>query len=636
MTAIRTRLSWPARTPVATIAVVLVLLLLAVAVLGPIFAESAATTINVRQSFKGPSAEHWLGTDNLGRDVLARIIVGTRSTLLLALLATCVGGALGIALGASAAVLPPRAGRLLSSTIAILVAFPPLLLAIFFSVIFGLGAKGAVLAVGAAYLPGFARFTETLARSVVQREYVEAARLLAVGRLRIVRSHVLPNIAEPVALYFTIHIGSAILALASLSFIGFGVQAPSYDWGSLLAVAIPKIYLTPAAALGPVIAIVLAGLAFNLVGEAYAARDRDRKVRVRRPRRRAERQEQDDTDRVEPVLEVSDLTVQVPVGGRQAPAVRGISFSVAPGEIVGVVGESGSGKSLSVLAAADMLINPVIATAGVHRFLGTDLRPGAADRGTRDKVLGAGLALVYQDPNGTFNPALRLHGQVTEGARTHLGLSARQATDRATGLLGRVALRGGAGLLRRYQHQFSGGMKQRLALATGLMCRPRLLIADEPTSALDVTVQAQILTLLREVREDGSTAVLMVSHDLAVIAELCDRVLVMYAGIIVEQGGIDVITARPAHPYTRALLRSSLDMRTPLDLALPVLDGTVPGPADPTPGCRFAARCPSADDRCRTTAPDPAELDPGHRVACWHPVPAPPVPADREALAWKA
>lgn len=610
----------PAALTVAAISCVTLLIICAV--VGPVLFRHAATTINVRAAMQGSSMAHLLGTDSLGRDMLARVMVASRLTLLMAVLATFIGGLLGIVVGLCTAAAPARVGRLISSLIAILVAFPPILLAIFFSVVFGVGSRGAVLAVSAAFLPGFARITETLARSVAHREYVEAARLLAVKRNTIARRHILPNLAEPMIVYVTIQIGVAILALASLSFLGFGVQAPSYDWGKLLADQLPNIYLTPITSLGPAAAIVIAGLTFNLLGEVGASRARwsRRFGRVELKSGSARRQmvHNPPDGMSDDLLRVIRLNVCVPGPDGPAAAVRDVSFTIPRGEILGIVGESGSGKSLTALAAAGMLEPPV--TFSVDRLeignqeLGGSTRLTAAQR----RFLGTTLALVYQDPGSTLNPALRLGHQLSESGKLHMGLTRQQAVERSLAMLKKVALPGGRRLLRQYQHELSGGMKQRVSIAMGLVTEPELLLADEPTTALDVTVQAQVLQLLRRIRDENRTAILLISHDIAVVSQICDRAVVMYAGHIVEEGSVEFLRNNAAHPYTLGLLRSTLDLATDLGSPIPVIPGRVPAPSDNAPGCRFAPRCAFADHQCRQAVPQLVPIGAQHSVACWH------------------
>ncbi|MBO0770424.1 MAG: ABC transporter permease, partial [Actinobacteria bacterium] len=259
------------RTPTGGSAAVLVALLVAIAIVAPLVLGGRATHIDVSAARHGISARHWLGTDGLGRDILARVLVATRLSLLLAVAATLVSGVIGVVLGALPAVTGRTLGRLLAALVNLLVAFPGLLLALFLVVVFGVGERGAVLAIGLAGAPGFARFTQTLAASVAGADYVAAARILGIRRPRILARHVLPNIAEPLVIVLTISVGAALVSFAGLSFLGFGVQPPSYDWGQLLNDGLSSIFTSPAPALAPGVAVVLAGVAFSLLGETAAA-----------------------------------------------------------------------------------------------------------------------------------------------------------------------------------------------------------------------------------------------------------------------------------------------------------------------------------------------------------------------------
>ena len=243
---------------------------LGLAIVGPILWGEQAEAVDTSRMLVGPSPEHWAGTDNLGRDLVARVLVATRLSVILALAATVVAVGVGLALGTAPMLVGHRAGRFIVSAVNIAVAFPGLLLALFFAVIFGVGAVGAVLAIGLAGAPAFARLCQTLVASVGDRDYVTAARIAGVSRVRLVRRHVLPNIAEPLVVNATIGAGGALLAFAGLSFLGLGVQAPAYDWGRLLQEGLTGIYVQPVGALAPGLAIVIAGLAFNLFGEAIA------------------------------------------------------------------------------------------------------------------------------------------------------------------------------------------------------------------------------------------------------------------------------------------------------------------------------------------------------------------------------
>ncbi|MEV0971197.1 dipeptide/oligopeptide/nickel ABC transporter permease/ATP-binding protein [Microtetraspora glauca] len=600
------------RSPAGIAGTLLVTLMVILAIVGPPIWGAEAERIDSTAILQGVSAAHPLGTDNLGRDILARVLVAGRLSLALALLATLIGAGAGVVLGALPSVLPRRAARLVTGTVNALVAFPGLLLAMFTAVIAGLGARGAVLGIGAAVAPGFARLTQTLAASVAGADYVSAARMLGVSRWRVMSRHVLPNIAEPLILNLTQALGGALLGLAGMSFLGLGVQPPSFDWGRLLFDGFSRIYATPAVALGPAAAVALAGIGFNLLGDVLARAA----ARGSAPEAKATGRAVPDTGGIgEPdpdaVLEVRDLTVTFPGG---VTPVRGLSLTVAPGEIVGLVGESGSGKSLTASAIGGLVPYPGEVSAGRLRLCGADL--GELPETERRRLLGTSLAMVFQDPMASLNPALRVGGQLAEVAIVHQGASRTEAGNRAVDRLEHVRVPEPGRRARQHPHELSGGMRQRAVIAMGLMGEPRLIIADEPTTALDVTVQREILRLLRQVTDETGAATLFISHDIAVVGELCHRVVVMYAGRVVEELPVEELVSGAAHPYTRALVASLPDMETDRSLPLASIPGRQPSPAEVGGGCAFAARCELATARC-------AELPPlisygtAHRVACW-------------------
>ncbi|MFI6503248.1 dipeptide/oligopeptide/nickel ABC transporter permease/ATP-binding protein [Nonomuraea typhae] len=597
------------RTPSAVVSAVLVTLMVVLAIIGPPIWGAAAEKIDAGAILQGASAAHPLGTDNLGRDLLARVLVAGRYSLVLALAATLIGAAIGVVLGALPSVLPRRGARLVTGTVNALVAFPGLLLAMFTAVVSGMGARGAVLGIGVAIAPGFARLTQTLAASVARADYVLAARMLGLPRHLVLSRHVLPNIAEPLLLNLTQALGGALLGLAGMSFLGLGVQPPDFDWGRLLFDGFGRIYVTPEVAIGPVVAIALAGIGFNLLGDTLARRA----ARTAVPAGRAEPEPPPAADAAgvadpEAVLEVRELTVAFPGG---VTPVRGLSLTVRPGEIVGIVGESGSGKSLTAAAIGGLVPYPGVVTHAALRLSGRDLA------GLSQKELGTGLAMVFQDPMASLNPALRVGGQLAEVATVHQGATRAEGLRRAVDRLGHVHLPEPEKQARRHPHELSGGMRQRAVIAMGLMGDPQLIIADEPTTALDVTVQRQILRLLREVVEESGAAALFISHDIAVVGELCDRVVVMYAGRVVEELPVSSLAGGAAHPYTRALVDSLPDMETDRSLPLASIPGTQPAPALVGEGCAFAGRCALATPRCAAELPPVVEYGKAHLVACW-------------------
>ena len=621
------------RTPVGVAAVLLMGCLLTMAVLGPIVWGAAAVKVDTSNMLAGPSPEHWAGTDNLGRDILARVLVATRLSVVLALAATLVAVGVGLALGCGPMLTGRRVGGLITGSVNIAVAFPGLLLALFFAVIFGVGATGAVLAIGLAGAPSFGRLCHTLIASVGSRDFITAARIAGVSRGRLLTRHVLPNIGEPLVVNATIGAGAALLAFAGLSFLGLGVQSPAYDWGRLLQDGLSGIYLQPVGALAPGLAIVVAGLAFNLFGETIAKGFGISTVeRATVPSTGSaaavdqmapvdgtaglDGAEEPASGQVGPVLDVVGLTVTFPTEGAPVRPVRGVSLRIGPGEAVGVVGESGSGKSLTALAIARLIEEPGTVTAARLRFLGTDLLRGT--EGQNRHLLGTSLSMVFQDPGTSFNPTRRIGGQLAEVGRYHLGMSRSEAHDRAIDRLRAVHVPAPARRAGQYPHELSGGLRQRAMIGMGLMGSPALIIADEPTTALDVTIQKQVLQLLQTIRETTGVAILLISHDVAVVRQVCDRVLVMYAGRIVEDLPAADLATAARHPYTRALVAAVPDMDSDLDRPLAVIPGRPVEPSGVPPGCAYAARCPLADQHCLDEDPVLVADAAGRRVACWH------------------
>jgi oligopeptide/dipeptide ABC transporter ATP-binding protein len=316
----------------------------------------------------------------------------------------------------------------------------------------------------------------------------------------------------------------------------------------------------------------------------------------------------------EPLLSVEGLRVAFGPPEREQVAVDGVCFTLAPGEVVGIVGESGSGKSLTALSILKLVPNPPgRIAAGRIVFRGQDLVP-LGER-AMNAIRGRDIAMIFQEPMTALNPVFTIGEQIAETLRVHEGIDRAAARRRAQELLARVGISNPAQRLDQYPHELSGGMRQRVMIAMALACRPQVLIADEPTTALDVTIQAQILALLRDLQRELGMAVVLITHDLGVIAQVVDRVVVMYAGRIVEEGPVAAVFGRPSHPYTRLLLESipSLDHEQE---RLPSIPGMVPGLSQLPSGCRFHPRCPLARPACAERTPPPIALGEGHRAAC--------------------
>jgi len=328
------------------------------------------------------------------------------------------------------------------------------------------------------------------------------------------------------------------------------------------------------------------------------------------------------------LLELRNLTVEFPASPRALTAVRDISFGVSRGEVLGLVGESGSGKSVTSLSIM-RLLPPQTRVSG-EILLTTDDRPQnllALDSEPMRLLRGSRISMIFQETMTALNPVMRVGEQIAEAVRAHANVSKKESWDRAVEALKEVAIDDPAGRARNYPHQLSGGMRQRVMIAMAMVNRPEMLIADEPTTALDVTIQAQILDLLAEIREKFGLTMLFISHDLAVVSQVADRVAVMYAGNLVELGPRAEIFRSPAHPYTRGLLEAAPTLSTARNRPLHTIEGTVPPLQTLPSGCPFEPRCDLRVSECRNQLPKLAEISPGHWARCpiMNPVANPPV-----------
>ena len=319
----------------------------------------------------------------------------------------------------------------------------------------------------------------------------------------------------------------------------------------------------------------------------------------------------------EPLLTVDDLRVSFATEEGVVQAVEGVSFELAPGEILAVVGESGSGKSVTAMTLMGLTRSPNARFEGTAHYKGTELVHASEDQLRR--VRGAEIAMIFQDPMTSLNPVHKIGSQIIEQVQEHEALPDQQARERAIELLERVGIPRARERVDNYPFEFSGGMRQRVMIALALSCNPSVLIADEPTTALDVTIQAQILHRMRELRDETGAAIILVTHDLGVVADIADRIAVMYSGRIVEEGTLDQIFYDPQHPYTWGLLGSIARVDRPRPERLPAIPGLPPSLADRPQGCHFRPRCPHEFSKCMEVPPLEARVEgqPGHRDRCW-------------------
>ncbi|WP_443065115.1 dipeptide/oligopeptide/nickel ABC transporter permease/ATP-binding protein [Streptomyces sp. NBC_00576] len=579
-----------------------------------------------------PSAEHWMGQDSLGRDIMSRLMYGARWSLAIGLGATALALTVGALIGAIAATSRKAVDETLMRCLDVVMAFPGIALAAVLVAVFGGGITVLICAIAFLFTPPVARVVRANVLDQYGEDYVTAERVIGARTHHIVLRHVAINCAAPVLVFCTVQVAEAIVFEASLSFIGAGVRPPDPSWGSVIADG-KNMVLTGGwwATVFPGLLMLITVLSLNVLSEgvsdawaAPAARD----VEVREEEDHLEAPEPGTGEVLalpgltqaaqrlrtrarpvptgQPILAVENLTIGFAARHAGVDIVDGISFEVHPGEVLGLVGESGCGKSLTALTV--MGLEPKGArVTGQVRFNQRNLL--AEPMRVRRKLLGHEMAMIYQDALSSLNPAMTIRSQLKQVVRR----GGHRTPEELLGLVGLDPDR----TLRSYPHELSGGQRQRVLIAMALSRDPKLIVADEPTTALDVTVQAQIIELLLRLREELDFALILVSHDLALVADVTDRVVVMYGGQIVETGVTADLVGAPSHHYTRGLLGSVLSLESAA-VRMTQIKGTVPSPADFPKGCRFADRCPMAAEACRTTAPDLLGAR-THLAACHHP-----------------
>lgn len=556
--------------PATILALSWVLLLVVVAVFAHHLAPHDPNASNVLKRLQGLSWEHLLGTDDLGRDLLSRGMWGARVALLAVVQAVGPALLVGVPIGLFVAYRGGWWDRIVMRLVEVEQAIPMLLLAFTFIAIFGRGLTNAMLAVSVGFAMSYLRLTRAVVLAERPKAYVQAAEIQGYSTPRILFRHILPNAVGPIAVQTSILAGVAILLEAMLSFLGLGVATGSPSWGAMLDDARRFQIQQPLLSLVPGIAITLTVLAFNLLGDGFRdafnsdllitkrKKKADARATVKPVPAAASAVEAADT-----VLSLSNVSVEFPGhDGAFQKVVDNVSLSIKPGEIYGLVGESGSGKSMTTAAILGQVPRPGRMSEGGILLGGRQL-VGLPEREMR-KIRGRDVGVVFQDPMMALSPVHRIGDQMIEGLVRHEGISRKQALARAAELLDLVGVADAGNRLNDYPHQFSGGMAQRAMIAAALICKPRLLIADEPTTALDATVQKQVLDLLLRLRETLGMSVLFITHDLAVVAQLCDRVGVMKLGEMVEEGTTADLFSAPKHPYTRQLMlaREMLDGST--------------------------------------------------------------------------
>jgi len=612
-------------------AVVLGLILLA-AVLTPILPLKNPDVTATSDRFIRPFTEgHLLGTDHLGRDLLARLLHGTRLSLAVGLAAAVIAATIGSAIGIIAGYFGGRIDNIIMRGVDMLMAFPYILLALAIVAALGPGLMNALIAVAAVNIPFFARNIRGVTVGLAQREFVDAARLSGKRHTSIILTEILPNVLPVIVIAMSTTIGWMILETAGLSFLGLGSQPPQADLGSMLGEARAALITAPHTSIVPGVMIFLIVMSVNLLGDGIrdALDPRLKSGALSRPlaMTRVERKRPIPQDEGKGLLAIEALETEFHVGRRVYRAVGGVSLHVKPGECVGVIGESGSGKSVTALSVMGLVASPPgVITGGAVRYDGEDLL--SASYASMRRKRGRNVAYIFQDPQATLHPLFRVGDQLAEAIQSHERVSESKAKARALDLLQAVRIPNAESRLRDFPHELSGGMRQRVGIAMAMANDPDVIIADEPTTALDVTVQAQILALLDDLRRERGLAIIFITHDFGVVAQLCDRVAVMYAGRIVEEGPTMEVLEAPQHPYTRRLIACVPELgggRRRLE-AIPGLPPVVDRLPD---GCAFADRCDKVGEGCRA-GEIALEGDGQRAVRCLYPENSVESPAKRD------
>lgn len=621
------------RSPAAMLSLIWLVGLILASLTSPLWLRYGPLEQDLSAVLQGPSWEHLLGTDELGRDLLSRIVTAAAPTLLIAVLTPIVAVLLTVPVTLWAARYA-RAEGFTNRVSEIILSLPGTVIILAFIAAVGTNMPLVMIAFGVLLFGALYRVFFGQAKSLHQQLYVEAAAVDGVKPMTASLRHVLPNMSTTVIVQFVLLFGAAIGLQAGLAFIGLGPQPPEPTWGGMVQTASQYIFQQPWMMIptGGVLALTI--IAANSLADVLAGGSAMPPSLVSLKRRKAPA----DADTAAPAAQAPSAdpataaasVIAAPAGSEGALVVQnlvigvddgpelvsGVSLRVGRGRVLGLVGESGCGKSVTSYAMLGLLAPGLSVRSGRILWSGADL--ARADEKTLQRVRGHEIAFISQEPTRALDPMFTVGWQLTASIKRLRSVGGSEAKRVALQLLTDVGIVDPPRVLKSYPHQISGGMAQRVAIALALSGQPKLLIADEPTTALDVTVQAEILGLLRKLIAERDMSIILVTHDLGVVADLCDDVAVMYAGQIVESGTVRDVLVRPEHPYTMALLAADphaiIDFEGTTRLAS--IPGQVPLPGSWTGGCRFAQRCRFAGEQCKTTIPLSSRAEGDGGVRC--------------------
>ncbi len=555
------------RKPLVIGSGVVLIVIVLLAAFAPLLSPYDPNVSDLSSVLAPPGADHLLGGDGSGRDVLSRLLWGARLSLLAGVIATVTAIVLGVPTGLVAGYRQGAVDAVGSWLSDVLMSIPGIVALLVVVAAFGTSMPPTMIALGVLMAPGFFRLTRATVVSVRSELYIDAAKVAGLSGFRITFKHILAVVITPILIQASLTAGVAIIVQSGLGFLGIGDPlVPS--WGSMVNDAYrnnsnaPQLILWPGLAIGiTVAALALLGSGISDVLNRTGSGALSKAAKAARAKALAKDAERPASSAAESMLSVENLRVAYPASDGLKEVVHGISFEVRRGECLGIVGESGSGKSQSAFAVLGLLPSDAIRTADRVQLEDVDLL--TAGRKAFDKVRATRIAYIPQDPMSNLDPAYTVGAQIIETIRSHERVSRADAKARARDLLEQVGINDPDRTLAAYPHEISGGMAQRVLIAIAVSCNPEYIVADEPTTALDVTVQAEVLALLRRLQEERDLGVILVTHNLGVVADICDRVAVMKDGEIIETADVFALFADPQHPYTQELLGSTLSGSAP-------------------------------------------------------------------------
>ncbi len=564
------------RNPLAVVSGIYIALLVVVAILAPVIAPLDPAYVDLNVTFLPPSEGYLLGTDSAGRDIFSRIVFGTQSTLLAATIVVITSILVGVPSGLFAGYYGGKFDAVASWVSNMLQSLPGIIVLLAVAAVFGSSLLIAMFVFGILIAPGFFRLTRTAVMGVRNELYVDAARVSGLSDLRIMSKHILKVVRAPIIIQSAIISGIAISIQSGLEFLGLG-DVNLISWGSMLNEGFLNIWISGNLVQWPALVISLTIGSFALFGNALRDALEDTQ-KVAAKKRKFKPVSKDAKTVVNPkidaihggnhLLSVSDLSVGYPqADGTLNRVVEGVSLFVDKGEVLGIVGESGSGKTQTAFSILGLLPENAQIPNGHIVFDGTELVSATGGKISQKRMTalrGKRIAYIPQEPMSNLDPSFRVGYQLVRPMVKILGISKAAAKKRVLELFDLVGINNPERVFKAYPHEVSGGMAQRILIAGAISCEPDLLIADEPTTALDVTVQAEVLDLLRDLQKRLGMGMVLVTHNFGVVADLADRIVVMQYGKIVETGDVRTILRSPQHPYTQVLLSSMLEDKTPM------------------------------------------------------------------------